>query len=653
MTMNLGVCYYPEQWPESKWASDAQRMAAAGLTHVRIAEFAWSRMEPARDQFDWSWLDRAIAVLAAQGLKVILGTPTAAPPKWLVEQHPDILPVALDGSRFNFGSRRHYDLSSPTYRAQCARIVDVMAARYGQHPAVVAWQTDNELGMHYSMPSYSDATRQAFRAWLRQRYEHIATLNTAWGNVFWSMEYDHFDGIDLPIRLPTDVNPIHMLDFRRFLSAEVASFHKLQADILRRHAPGRDVFHNFTGFYSGFDHFEFAAAGIDVAAWDSYPIARSTIIGLSQQEQLRWARTGHPDVSAFSHDLYRAVGNGRFSVMEQQAGPVNWAAWNPIPLPGMVRLWSWEAFAHGAELVSYFRWRQYPMAQEQMHSGLNMSDDSWSPGGLEMCQVATELAALPALLPSPRAGVALLFDYEADWTIEIQPHGKDFSYMGLVFEYYSTLRELGLDVDIVTRHSDLSAYALLVVPPLPTLTEALIDAVRSSGVVAVFGPRSGSKTALFALPATLPPGPLQQLLPMKVIGVESLMPGLTVGLNWGGRHGHALRWREQVEAGPGTEVLARFDDHSPALLNSGNVYYLAGWFDHALHLAIFTHAASQAGLAPAPLPSGLRLRRHGGLCFAFNFGTDIQHVGAASGAAADFVLGSAQVGPGQVAAWRL
>ena len=137
MTMNLGVCYYPEQWPESKWASDAQRMAAAGLTHVRIAEFAWSRMEPARDQFDWSWLDRAIAVLAAQGLKVILGTPTAAPPKWLVEQHPDILPVALDGSRFNFGSRRHYDLSSPTYRAQCARIVDVMAARYGQHPAVV------------------------------------------------------------------------------------------------------------------------------------------------------------------------------------------------------------------------------------------------------------------------------------------------------------------------------------------------------------------------------------------------------------------------------------------------------------------------------------------------------------------------------------
>lgn len=651
--MNLGVCYYPEQWPESMWESDARRMADTGLTHVRIAEFAWSRMEPRRGEFAWAWLDRAIATLAAQGLKVILGTPTASPPKWLVDECPDILPVDIHGGIFNFGSRRHYDLSSPTYRAECARIVEVMAARYGDHPAVVSWQTDNELGMHYSMPSYSAATRTAFRAWLRTRYADIGTLNTAWGNVFWSMEYPDFDSIELPIRLPTDVNPIHMLDFRRFLSAEVASFHKLQVEILRRHAPGRDVFHNFTGFYTGFDHFEFARAGIDIAAWDSYPIPRTGVIGLPEADQLTWARTGHPDVSAFCHDLYRAIGRGRFSVMEQQAGPVNWGAYNTIPLPGMVRLWTWEAYAHGAEMVSFFRWRQYPMAQEQMHSGLNLPDNTFAPGGKEVQQVGREMPALASRLdavPRRRAKVALLFDYQADWVIDIQPHGKSFSYMALVFEYYSSLRELDLDVDIVTQDGDLSGYAMIVAPTLPVLAPALIDKLQSSSAVCVFGPRSGSKTALYAIPDTLPPGPLQALLPMRVIGVESLPAGLAPGVTWGEHAGHAQRWREQIDAGTGTHVEARFDDGSPAILSKGKVCYLAGWFDHALHLALLAGAARDAGLATQRLPQGVRLQRRGDVCFAFNFGPDNY---SAPAEAQHFVLGQRDITPGQVAAWTI
>ena len=648
--MNLGVCYYPEQWPESQWESDARRMADSGLTHVRIAEFAWSRMEPRRGQFDWDWLDRAIGLLAAAGLKVILGTPTAAPPKWLVDERPEILPVDIAGNTFNFGSRRHYDLSSPAFRDECARIVEVMAARYGAHPAVVAWQTDNELGMHYSMPSYSDATRTAFRAWLRTRYQTVEALNTAWGNVFWSMEYPDFDGIDLPIRLPTDVNPIHMLDFRRFLSAEVASFHKLQAEILRRHAPGRDVFHNFTGFYTGFDHFEFAESDIDFAAWDSYPIPRTGVIGLSGEDQLKWARSGHPDVSAFCHDLYRAIGKGRFSVMEQQAGPVNWGSFNTIPLPGMVRLWAWEAFAHGAELVSFFRWRQYPMAQEQMHSGLNLPDDTFSPGGLEVQQVGRELAGLPPLGARGKSKVALVFDYQADWVIDIAPHGKDFNYMSLVFEYYQTLRELDLEVDIVTQDGDLSGYALVVAPTLPTIAAALMASAKASDAVWVFGPRSGSKTELYAIPATLPPGPLQELLPMRVIGVESLMPGLQPAISIGDTNGHALRWREQVETGTGAKVAARFDDGYPAVLACGRVSYLAAWFDHGLHLELLAGAAKAAGLQTGRMQEGVRLQRRGQLCFAFNFGPNDY---LAPPEATEFLLGQRRIGPGQIAAWSL
>jgi beta-galactosidase len=156
-SMRLGVCYYPEHWPESKWESDARRMAQMGISRVRIAEFAWSRIEPEPGRYEWAWLDRAVDTLARHGLEVVMGTPTASPPKWLVDAHPDILPVLHDGRAMQFGSRRHYDISSASYRQECARIVEAMTRRYGEHRAVVAWQTDNEFGCHNTLPSYTRA----------------------------------------------------------------------------------------------------------------------------------------------------------------------------------------------------------------------------------------------------------------------------------------------------------------------------------------------------------------------------------------------------------------------------------------------------------------------------------------------------------------
>jgi len=188
------------------WADDARRMAELGITHVRIAEFAWSRMEPRAGEFVWEWLDEAVDTLAAAGLKLVLGTPTASPPKWLVDAHPDVLPVRADGVRWNFGSRRHYDISSETYRRECVRFVTAMAARYGRHPSIVAWQTDNELGCHDTVPSYSSAALTRFHAWLKRRYENVDALNDAWGNVFWSMEYSSFEAIGLPPYVPLRVN---------------------------------------------------------------------------------------------------------------------------------------------------------------------------------------------------------------------------------------------------------------------------------------------------------------------------------------------------------------------------------------------------------------------------------------------------------------
>ena len=270
MTPTLGVCYYPEHWPEEQWAEDAARMAATGLTWVRIGEFAWSRMEPEPGKLAFGWLDRAIDTLGAQGLKVVLGTPTATPPRWMLERHPDMLAVDAEGRPRKFGSRRHYCFSHEGYRQECRRIATLLGERYGRNPHVQAWQIDNEYACHGTTLSYSDAALHGFRDWLARKYQSPDALNRAWGNVFWSMDYADWDEIDLPNLTVTEPNPAHVLYFRRYSSDQVAAFNKVQADALRP-LTDRPLIHNYMGRELSFDHFK-VGADLDIASWDSYPI---------------------------------------------------------------------------------------------------------------------------------------------------------------------------------------------------------------------------------------------------------------------------------------------------------------------------------------------------------------------------------------------
>ncbi len=643
--MKLGVCYYPEHWPESWWEEDARRMAELGLTYVRIGEFAWSRMEPESGRHDWAWLDRAIETLARHGLKIVLCTPTATPPKWLIDAEPDILALDRHGRPRGFGSRRHYCFSSMTYRRECARIVTAMAERYGAHEAVAAWQTDNEYGCHDTVLSYSRAARLAFRAWLRAKYETVDALNAAWGAVFWSQDYRSFEEVDPPVATVTEANPSHRLDYQRFASSEVAAFNKLQTDILRAHAPGRALIHNYMGAFTQFDHYD-VARDLDVAAWDSYPLGFLNGFPFTQAEKLRYLRQGHPDFTAFHHDLYRGVGAGRMWVMEQQPGPVNWARWNPAPLPGMVRAWTWEAFAHGAETVSYFRWRQAPFAQEQMHAGLHTPDRREAPAYAEARQVAEELKGLPAL-HTARAPVALLFDYEAAWTFEIQPQGADFHYLALVLAFYGAARRCGLDVDVVSKSAPLDGYKLVLVPSLPSPPPDFAARAHESGARIILGPRSGAKTADLHIPSTLPPGDLRALIDLRVALVESLPPGHVEPGDF-----PVTRWLEHVETA--LAPRARTQSGLGLWYAQGRTHYVAAWPGADFLDAVLREAAGAAGLAYLALPDDLRLRRRGGLRFAINYAPEAldltRHVPGAG--AFDYVLGGAHLPPAGVAAWR-
>jgi beta-galactosidase len=395
------------------------------------------------------------------------------------------------------------------------------------------------------------------------------------------------------------------------------------------------------GFFTEFDHHD-VGGDLDVSSWDSYPLGFLEQFWFSDAEKQLYVRQGHPDIAAFHHDLYRGCSAGRWSVMEQQPGPVNWARFNPAPLPGMVRLWTLEAMAHGAEMVSYFRWQQFGQAQEQMHAGLLRPDRIEDLGAHEARQAAADIATIGAVGAPPKS-VALLFDYQADWVTGIQPQGHGFSALRLAYEFYSAARQWGLDVDIIRPGTPLNGYQIVLVPCLPILSESTVETLADFAGPILIGPRSGSKTADFAIPDALAPGLLQSLLPIKVVRVESLRDGVEAeGSDFTIRH-----WLEQVECDLTPAI--KLKSGRGIVYRNGHLRYVAGWPDAKLLALLITVMAEECAIAITPLPEGLRIRRAGNHCFAFNYSS------AAVTLPADdkrqFILGGTTIEPAGVAVW--
>ena len=604
-----GVCYYPEHWPKELWHKDAAAMVAAGISWVRIAEFSWILMEPEDGVYDFSWLDEAVDILGRAGLKIVMCTPTATPPKWLVDKMPDMLAVDEDGKPRGYGSRRHYSFSHQGYLAECARITEVVAARYGDNPYVQAWQTDNEYGCHDTAISWCESALTRFREWLAARYQTIEALNEAWGTLFWSMRYRHFDEIELPNLTVTEANPSHQLDFRRFATDEVARFDKVQTDIIRAHSPNRPISHNFMGDFNQFDA-RAVAANLDIATWDSYPLGflqnMQKIARRDEALEADCLRVGDPDFQAFHHDLYR--GMARLWIMEQQPGPVNWAAFNPIPLPGAVRLWSWEAFAHDAEVVSYFRWRQAPFAQEQMHAGLMLRDNTPAPGMAEAVQVNQELSDI-TLDKTERSKIALIHDYQADWMSELDGQTEDFYYLRLVLDVYRAVRQNGGSLDVVGIDDPLDGYDLILLPSLLYVSDEMAARIKASGARVLAGPRTGLKSQDFQLPETLTTSTLAEMTGFTTQRIDALPARLPHHATWRDHQGSVSIWRE--EGAITGQAEGQCDDGLPLLTHGNQGSYLCAWPDEGLLKAIIGDAMRKAGVACHDMPAYLRVRQRG------------------------------------------
>jgi beta-galactosidase GanA len=407
----LGVCYYPEHWPESLWEDDFRRMRELGFSIVRVAEFAWSIFEPQEGVFSFELFDRALDLAHKHGLKVIVGTPTATPPAWLTHKYPEVLNVTQDGVTLHHGLRRHYNYSSQKYRELSAIITRQMAEHYKNHPAVIGWQIDNEFNCEIS-EFYAPADHDAFRAWLQQKYGTLERLNEAWGTVFWSQTYSDWEQVFLPRPTPAQKqpNPHQALDEKRFISDNTISYAKVQGDILREVAPDHWVTTN--GLFGHLDSHRMNDELLDFFSYDSYPQFSTIYYDKNEENPLAdrgWSQT---------LGAVRSI-SPNFAIMEQQAGPGGWVNRMdmPSPKPGQMRLWTYQSIAHGANMVLYFRWRTATFGNEIYWHGINDYHNKPNRRVREAGQIGAELAQAGNRIAATqfKAEIALLRDYDNEW----------------------------------------------------------------------------------------------------------------------------------------------------------------------------------------------------------------------------------------------
>ena len=691
--LHLAVDYYPSQWPEWMWESDVARMRDSNISFVRVNEFDWTVLEPSEGEYNFTVLDKTIELFAKYGLKAIIGTPTATPPNWLTEKYA-IDFVDRTNTTLGFGSRRHYSFSSFDYREQSQKITRKLAERYGNSSAVAGWQLDNEFGCHDTVRSYDKDAITRFRSWLKNKYTTIEEMNNAQGRVFWSSQYVSFDAVQPPFLEVYTTNEAHTLDWARFSSDMVIEFAKEQTTIIRELAPSHAVMHNFMMFFTDFDHHKFTRdVGIDVSTWDEYPLAGVEAVSLSDDEVSDYLRTGVPDIQAFHHALYRGVSgaaygenHGPFGVMEMEPGVLNWNHYRVSPLEGMVRLWTHETFAASGDLVNYFRWRQVPYAQEQTLSALFLSDNTEDQGYIESQAFANE--DLPVLRAEnateageKQADVALVFDYTSNWVWAIEPYSgawspKDASYtdvalkyVDLVYTFYSSLRRLGLSIDVISPDQSLDGYKMVVVPSLPIIPAAFNQALADFSGPVVFGPHTGSKTPDFAYSPGLNPsaGTVRDRLPMRVTRIETPPTYAGSGISYAGSNYNISAWEEWIECSrqnatstATVEYTSRHRPGKPAACSENNTHYLAFNPPADFLVSYIGDVAAEAGVEDLvgrvpgkdnDLGATLRLARRGNLLWAINYGWEAQTPPAVGG---DLIIGEeGDVPAAGVMVWRL
>jgi len=595
-----GGDYNPEQWPEDIWDEDMRLMQKAHVNIATLPVFGWVSLQPDENTWTFEWLDTVIDKLWAGGVSVCLATATASQPAWLDAMYPDVLTTGRDGVKRKHGNRHVFCPNSPNFRRLSTGLVRRLAERYGNHPALQIWHIGNE----YGGTCYCEQCAAAFREWLKARYGSLEEVNHRWYTSFWGHTFTDWAQIETPTDNGEGSLQALLIDYDRFQSQSLLNCFKAEAAVLREVTPNIPITTNLMGSFKTLDYHKWARE-MDIVSWDSYP-----------------GKDAPPADMAFGHTLMRGLKEGQpFMLMEQTPSQQNWQAHNALKRPDVMRLWSYQAMAHGADAVMYFQWRRGRGATEKYHGAIIEHEGSDKPRVFqEVAALGRELESLGTRTLGGRvpARAAILFDWENWWAIEYSSGPSiDLKYVPQCASYFHALHGLHIPTDIVSPGADLSGYDLVVAPTLymvkPGIAEKLEKFTERGGTfVTTFFSGLVDETDLVTLGGY--PGPLRRLLGIWAEEMDALTPQQSNSVVFEPAFGElsgsypCRLLCDRIHA-EGAEVLATYSSDfyagEPAVtvnqFGQGHAYYLATALDPNALTAFLAKLCADKNITP-PLP---------------------------------------------------
>lgn len=625
-----GAYYYPEHWDESQWERDLKQMHELGFEFTHFAEFAWAQLEPQEGVYDFSWLDRAVALAAKYDLKVVMCTSTATPPVWLSRKYPEILLKSEDGTVQDHGARQHASFASPVYRKLAYRMIEELAHHYGNDSRIIGWQLDNEPAVQFD---YNQAAEEAFREFLKEKYHHnIQELNAAWGTAFWSEVYSRFEEITLPKTAQMFMNHHQILDYRRFAAKQTNDFLNEQCRLIKKYAKNQWVTTNYIPDYDK-GHIG-GSKDLDFVSYTRY-----MVYGDNEGIGRRGYRVGNPLRIAMANDFFRPV-NGTYGVMELQPGQVNWGSINPQPLPGAVRLWLWSVFAGGSDFICTYRYRQPLYGTEQYHYGIVGTDGvTVTSGGREYEQFMKEIRSLrkdyrpKEYKPETylKRKTAILWNPENYWSIDRQKQNATWNTFAHVDKYYRTLKSYAAPVDFISEEKDFSQYPVMIVPAYQLADKELVARWKKyveEGGNLVLTCRTAQKDRFGRLPEASFGSMIDELTGNHMEFYDLLLPQDPGQVKMDGKVYTWNTWGEILQPGASNEVWAtytnEFYEGKPAVtfrkLGKGSVTYIGvDSSDGALERQVLDKLYSRLQIEVMNLPYGVTMEYRNGLGIVLNY----------------------------------
>lgn len=623
-----GGDYNPEQWPEEVWEEDMKLLKEAHIDILTMNVFSWAALQPSEEEYDFSKLDRIMEMVWDNGFQVCLATSTGAHPAWMARKYPDILRTEFNGMKRKFGGRHNSCPNSPTYRKYSVRLASKLAERYKDYDNIVAWHISNEYGGE----CYCENCEKAFRVWLKKRYGTMDELNRVWNTSFWGHTFYDWDDVVLPNLLSEHFEYERSqfqgmtLDYRRFNSESILECYRLEYEAVKRVTPNIPVTTNLMGFYKGLDY-KMWAKYMDVVSWDNYP-----------------ANEDSPAMIAMSHDLMRGIKGGKpFLLMEQTPSVTNWLPYNALKRPGVMRLWSYQAVAHGADAVMFFQMRRTVGACEKLHGAVI------DHVGNNQTRVYREVQALGAELErigdvtlgaETEAEAALYFDWDNWWAVECSAGPScELKVKDELLNYYEALHSMNIPVDLVGPEDDLGKYKLLIAPVLYMTKTGYDEKIRKfvaegGTFVTTFFSGIADEHDLIILGGY--PGRLRDILGIWVEEEDALPSGAENHFVYSGQEYPArLLCDLSHPESSSLTVLGRYEEDfyagMPVLtcnaFGKGRAYYVGTRSGREFYRAFLDDVCKEAGISPVAPPAEhleatVRSNENGRFLFLLNHGED-------------------------------